>query len=253
MRTNVGAIERIGSAAAGMALLYFGSRRSRMWRFAEAAGTGLLVRGVMGYCPVNALLGRDLSSKDTRAALAGPRGIHILESVIVPGPPEAAYAFWRDLANLPRFMSHLQRVDVVDSTHSHWVAAAPAGMQVEWDAKIINDVEGRLIGWKSLEHADVVNAGSVRFRPTGGGTEITVHLQYDPPGGKLGHWIAEAFGESPSQTIRQDLRRLKLQFGGGVEPDTSEAGPVVRQEGSDRVGRTIGRSWRSPHSFQDPV
>jgi uncharacterized membrane protein len=177
----------------------------------------------------------------------------VLESVVVPGPPEAAYAFWRDLSHLPRFMSHLERVDVVDSTHSHWIAAAPAGLHVEWDAKIINDVEGKLIGWKSLEDADVVSAGSVRFRPTTGGTEITVHLQYDPPGGKLGNWIAEAFGQSPSQTIRQDLRRLKLQLAGGVEADDSEAGPVVRQPDQDRVGLTMGRSWRSPHSFQEPV
>jgi uncharacterized membrane protein len=253
VRNNVGTVERIGSAAAGVALLYFGRRGSRLSRLAETAGTGLLVRGVTGYCPVNALLGRNPSAKDSRIALAGPRGIHVLESVVVPGAPEAAYEFWRDLSNLPRFMSHIRCVDVVDSTHSHWIAAAPAGMQVEWDAKIINDVEGKLIGWKSLEDADVVSAGSVRFRPTAGGTEITVHLQYDPPGGKLGNWIAEAFGQSPSQTIRQDLRRLKLQLAGAVEPEDSEAGPVVRQVDQERFGRSMGRSWRSPHSFQDPV
>ncbi len=253
MRNNVGTIERLGSAAAGMALLYLGTRRSRWSRLAEAAGTGLLVRGAAGYCPVNALLGREPRAKDSRTALAGPRGIHVLESVVVPATPAEAYWFWRDLANLPRFMSHLQRVDVVDSAHSHWVATAPAGMQVEWDAKIINDVEGKLIGWKSLEHADVVSAGSVRFRPVAGGTEITVHLQYDPPGGKLGNWLAEAFGQSPSQAIRQDLRLLKLELGGGVEPDDSEAGPVARLGDQERFGRSMGKSWRSPHSFQEPV
>jgi uncharacterized membrane protein len=216
VRTNIGTVERIGSAAAGMALLYLGRRRSRLSGLAETAGTGLLVRGVTGYCPVNALLSRDVGPKAPSTALAGPRGIHVLESVIVPAPPAAAYSFWRDLSNLPRFLSHIQRVDVVDSTHSHWLAAAPAGMQVEWDAKIINDVEDELIGWKSLEHADVVSAGSVHFRPTAGGTEITVRLQYDPPSGKLGDWIAEAFGRSPSQTIRRDLRRLKLRFGRAV-------------------------------------
>jgi uncharacterized membrane protein len=253
VRTNIRPVERIGSMVAGATLLYLGSRRSRLSLLTETAGTSLLVRGVTGYCPVNALLSRGSGARDSRATWTGPRGIHVLESAIVPAPPSAAYAFWRDLSNLPRFMSHLRRVDVVDSTHSHWVAAAPAGMQVQWDAKIINDVEGKLIGWKSLDHADVVSAGSVRFRPTAGGTEITVHLQYDPPGGKLGNWIAEAFGQSPSQTIRQDLRRLKLQFGGTVEPDDSEAVLVARPADQDRFGRTIGRSLRSPHSFQDPV
>jgi uncharacterized membrane protein len=209
---NVGTWERIGSIAAGAALIFTSNPKSRIGRLAQTAGTGFLVRGITGYCPVSELLGRDTRSRDTKEALGGPRGVHVLESVVVPASTEEAYRFWRDLTNLPQFMSHLSRIDVVDATHSHWVASAPIGMTVEWDAKIINDVENKLIGWKSLEHADVVSAGSVRFRPTRGGTEITVHLQYDPPGGKLGQWLAETFGQAPSRAIRQDLQRLRAHF-----------------------------------------
>jgi uncharacterized membrane protein len=230
VRTNVGTVERIGSAAAGVALLYLGRRQSRVARLAETAGTGLLVRGVTGYCPVNALLGRDSSVKDPRIALAGPRGIHVLESVVVPGPPEAAYAFWRDLSHLPRFMSHLERVDVVDSTHSHWIAAAPAGLHVEWDAKIINDVEGKLIGWKSLEDADVVSAGSVRFAPLGSGrgTEVRVRMQYDPPAGRIGAAVAWMLGHDPASSVREDLRRFKQLMETGEVP-TIQGQPRGRQ------------------------
>jgi uncharacterized membrane protein len=213
---NVGTLERIGSFAAGAALVYVANRRTRLGRMTQTAGTGLLVRGITGYCPVNELIGRDSRTRDTREALGGPRGIHVLESVVIPVAPDVAYRFWRDLRNLPTFMSHLQRIDVADATHSHWVATAPAGMSVEWDAKIINDVENKLIGWKSLQHADVVSAGSVRFRPTRGGTEITVHLQYDPPGGKLGQWVASAFGQSASVAIREDLQRLKAHMTGMI-------------------------------------
>jgi uncharacterized membrane protein len=226
VQLNVGTVERIGSVAAGAALLYFAHRPgrtgspsgTRRWlrgtvtRSLRQAGTGLVVRGLVGYCPVNALMGRDTHSRESKIALGGVRGIHVLESIVVPVPPAAAYRFWRNLANLPRFMSHLDRVDVIDATHSHWVAAGPAGLQATWDAKIINDIENRLIGWKSLDCADVVSAGSVRFRATAGGTEITVHLQYEPPGGRLGNWIAEAFGESPARAIRDDLQRLKHQL-----------------------------------------
>ncbi len=230
MRINVGTVERIGSVAAGAALLYLASRRRagvsrptgrarvrrlvsrRLARLVEQTGTALLVRGLVGYCPINELAGRNSFSTDTRTALGGARGIHVLESVVVPVAPAVAYRFWRDLSNLPRFMSHLERVDVTDATHSHWVARAPAGLQVDWDAKIINDVENKLIGWRSLDHADVVSAGSVRFRPASGGTRITVHLQYEPPGGRLGDWIAEAFGRSPAQAIRADLARLNEEL-----------------------------------------
>jgi uncharacterized membrane protein len=36
-----------------------------------------------------------------------------------------------------------------------------------------------------------------------------VHLQYNPPAGKLGAAIAWLFGEEPSMQIREDLRRFK--------------------------------------------
>jgi len=217
MRMNVGKWERVGSIAAGAALLYVANRQTGRRNAAAATAAGLMFRGLSGYCPVNALVGRDsrrrvLRRQDSRTALAGPRGVHVLESIVVGADPSTVYQFWRNLSNLPLFMRHLERVDVLDSMRSHWVAKAPAGMKVEWDAEIINDVESRLIAWKSIGTPDVVSAGSVRFRPVAGGTEITVHMQYDPPAGKLGAWIAEMFGEEPSQTIRQDLWRLKLHF-----------------------------------------
>ena len=33
---------------------------------------------------------------------------------------------------------------------SHWVAAGPAGLSVEWDAEIINEIENTLIAWRAL-------------------------------------------------------------------------------------------------------
>jgi uncharacterized membrane protein len=40
------------------------------------------------------------------------------------------------------------------------VAKAPAGTTVEWDAEVYNEKENELIAWRSLEGADVDNAGS---------------------------------------------------------------------------------------------
>ena len=36
-----------------------------------------------------------------------------------------------------------------------------------------------------------------------------MRLQYEPPGGKLGSAVAWMFGEEPTQTVREDLRRFK--------------------------------------------
>ena len=140
------------------------------------------------------------------------------ETVTVDRPREAVYAFWRRLANLPRFMSHLARVDEFGGGRSHWVAAGPLGHQVEWDAEIINEVEGYLLAWQSLPGSDVDSAGSVRFRDLpGGATELTVHLQYQPPAGRLGAWAAWLAGEEPTRQIHDDLRAVKRYLETGVE------------------------------------
>ena len=114
-------------------------------------------------------------------------------------------------------MSHLVRVTETDDGRSHWVAAGPAGLRVEWDAEIVNEVENKTLGWRSLPGADVVTAGSVNFDRVRGGrsTQVTVHLQYAPPAGRAGAVVAGLFGRAPSQTIREDLRRFKQQLEAG--------------------------------------
>src|SRR6478672_13941029 len=137
--------------------------------------------------------------------------IHVERSIRIDRSPEELYQFWRNFENLPRFMNHLQSVQVLDHSRSHWVAKAPAGRTVEWDAEIINEIPGELIGWRTLDGADVVSAGSVWFKPaTGGrGTEVRVRMQYDPPAGKVGAALAWLLGHDPAATIREDLRRFK--------------------------------------------
>jgi uncharacterized membrane protein len=224
MHRNVSDWERVASIAAGAALLYLGTRQGRENRMASSAGVGLIARGVGGYCPVNAAIGRPSGRSNTKIALSGSRGIHVYESIVINRPPAELFRFWRDFSNLPRFMEHLADVRVLSPTRSVWTATAPVGMRVKWEAEVINEIEGELIGWQSTENADVATAGSVRFVPAmGGGTEIIVHLQYEPPAGKLGSLVASMFGEEPSQQIRADLRRLREILETGEVPHTSPA------------------------------
>jgi uncharacterized membrane protein len=108
---------------------------------------------------------------------------------------------------------------------SHWVAKAPAGRPVEWDAEITEETRNERIAWRSLPHADVANAGSVSFRDAPGdrGTEVTVDIEYEVPGGTAGWLIAKLFAEEPGQQLRDDLRRFK---------QVMETGEVVRSDGS---------------------
>ena len=101
--------------------------------------------------------------EDTRRALGGSAGVTVDESVTISRPISELYRFWRNLENLPRFMSHLESVERITDTLSRWRAKGPAGTDVEWNAEIINEVPDQVIGWRSIEGSDVVIAGSVNF------------------------------------------------------------------------------------------
>lgn len=154
---------------------------------------------------------------DTRVALAGPRGLNVKDAIRLEKPIAEVFSYWRRLENLPDFMTHLVSVNQNTSTRSHWVAKGPGGMKVEWDAEIFNEIENKLIAWRSLPGSDIVTAGSVNFDAVRAGrsTQITVNLQYEPPAGKAGAVVAALFGRAPSQTIREDLRTLKQRMEAG--------------------------------------
>lgn len=210
-------LESWACLASATALIAYGfSRRSTPGTCLAVAATPLVYRGLTGQWPgVN---GRNNGT--TRTALAGDRGIHVREAIRLERPVEEVYRFWRQLSNLRQFMTHLESITELSSTRSHWVAKGPAGLNVEWDAEIINEVPSKVIGWRSLPDSAVVTAGSVNFDVVrdGRSTQVTVHLQYAPPAGKAGALFATLFGREPSQTIREDLRRFKQQLEAGEVP-----------------------------------
>ena len=203
---------------AALLLVVGASRRSLGGALLAASSAPLLYRGVTGHWPA---VGYGFTQPDnTRTALGGPRGVHVRESVRLEVPLAEVYRFWRRFENLPRFMTHLDRVTESSDGRSHWVAVGPGGLAVEWDAEIINEVENELIAWRSLPGSDVATAGSVNFASARAGrsTQVSVHLQYAPPVGKAGAIIASLFGREPSQTIREDLRHLKQLLEAGEIP-----------------------------------
>ncbi len=187
---------------------------------------------VAGVTALDVLCGQRLAQESAQESGASSgtgrpwsRHIDVRQTVAINKAPEEIYGFWRDLRNLPRFMSHLERVEVRDDRRSHWVAKAPAGRTVAWDAEITEDQPNERLAWRSLDGADVDNSGEVRFEraPGGRGTILRVEMRYTPPGGVFGAMAAKLFGEEPQMQVRDDLRRLKQVL---------ETGEVTVAEGS---------------------
>lgn len=160
-------------------------------------------------------------------------GKPVRKSITIGRSPGEVYAYWRRLENLPQFMRHLEEVTELDERRSHWVATAPMGMRVEWDAEITDDIEDTEISWRSVPDSTIRHEGTVRFVPAPGdrGTEVHVDLTYQPPAGPVGVAIAKLAGEEPEQQISEDLRRLKqvLETGRVVVSEATAGERRLRQ------------------------
>jgi uncharacterized membrane protein len=169
--------------------------------------------------------------------------VDLTATTTIRRPAADVYAFWRRLENLPAFMAHLDDVRSTGERTSHWVASAPFGRTVEWDAETTEDVPAERIEWRSTGEADVPNAGKVWFTaaPDGVGTEVHVLLVYDIPGGELGKAVARYFGEEPHQQLDDDLRRLKqvLETGEVVRSDGAPWGKRAREEFPQRPAQPL--------------
>jgi uncharacterized membrane protein len=223
----------LGRAAVGLGLFGIGlglvellaPRRGRRVRRSRIAGA---IGAVLGATIVEAYVA-SRSPRRGRARLAGP----VRRAITVASTPDGAYRFWRDLANLPKFMERLESLEVLPSGRSRWRLRAPRGLALAWEADIVEDRAGEVIRWQSVEGSEVGNQGAVHFRaaPAGQGTEIAVELEYVPPAGALGRLASFLSDAALEVQLERDLRRLKQLL---------EVGEIVRSDARVRRERQEG-------------
>jgi len=135
--------------------------------------------------------------------------IRVQKTITIAAPIEQVYEYWSKLENYPRFMEHVDDVQVTGD-RSHWRVKGPGGRTLEWDAEIIERLPNRKLVWRSLEGSSVVHHGEVHFERAGDArTRLSIHMQYEPPGGPLGHAVSGFLLGDPKKLMDQDLVRMK--------------------------------------------
>ncbi|MEH1946930.1 MAG: SRPBCC family protein [Nostoc sp.] len=196
-------VERWASLIGGGAMVLMGLKQGSLRGALTAlAGGGLIYQGATKQSTI----------QQAQEAIGINQPIKVEKTVTINKSAEELYRFWHNFENLPTFMKHLKSVRVYNEKRSHWIANAPLGNSVEWDADILEDRENEFISWASVEGADVDNSGFVRFKKAPGdrGTEVKIVLEYNLPGGALAATVAKLFGEEPEQQIGDELRRFKM-------------------------------------------
>jgi uncharacterized membrane protein len=233
---NVGSRERVASVIGGAALALYGlERRDLPGGFLAVLGAELIRRGATGHCFVYDALNVTTASDATHhgfhrdlavgraATLRASRAVKIERTVMVNRPAADLYAFWRNPTNVRRIVDFVESVETLGERRARWRARGPAGVTIEWDSEVINDIPNELIAWKSIGDADIPNAGSIHFRraPHARGTEVRLIVEYEPPAGHLGAWIAKLMKENPDEQVQSALRRLR---------QVAESGDVLTTE-----------------------
>lgn len=164
------------------------------------AGGALLFKGVKALTGS----GKKVASGKTTVVTAN-------NSVIIKKPKAELYAYWRNLENLPNFMSHLEEVNEIDDRLSEWSAEVPGGLgTIEWEAEIIREEKNHLIVWRSLPGSEIENSGEVRFEDAPGGkTIVESTISYRPPAGDIGGLAGKLVKPAFKKVVENDLKQFK--------------------------------------------
>ncbi len=224
---NVSQTERLVSVVLGGALATYGLTRSSLGEgvLAVLGGGALLHRGVTGHCKAYEMLGRRQVDEDERELVAAPQA----EASVTIGKTAAElHKVWSDPATLPQIMGHFAAMKPSGEGRTRWSVQGPLGTHVEWDTHVTEETPG-LIAWRSVEGGSMGSEGWVRFRAAPGdrGTEVTLQMSFDPPGGLVGNALVKLLGAPTDMLIRAALRRFKSLVETG-EIATLEHNPSAR-------------------------
>jgi len=156
-------------------------------------------------------------------------------SIDVVAPVEKVYDYWKNLENLPQFMTNVEEIRATGPDTTHWVVKGPLGAKLEFDAKTTQDQPNEAIGWNT-EDGDVQTSGQVRFQGMSPeSTRIEVQMNYwDAPGGKAGE-VASRIVANPQLMMQQDLRNLKQILEGTATPEDIQQRPAAATAQSSAV------------------
>ena len=151
----------------------------------------------------------------------------IEKSVEIDAPLRAAYEFWANFADYPRFMGQVQSVEQVDDTHWRW-RGQMGGKTLEWEAEITENVPDESIGWQTSSKGHR-SSTTVRFAPLADGRTAVTWTAHYPNGVGKGLSAADL-----AQQAEENLARF-TELLLGRAPADAEADAEAKAADPERV------------------
>jgi uncharacterized membrane protein len=98
------------------------------------------------------------------------------ESIDVGVDTPVAYTLWLDYERYPRFMSGIQRVEVIGYCRLRWTGLV-CGRTLEWETEVVDRVEDTRVRWEATDGRET---GEVTLEKLDTGTtRVHYQLEYD--------------------------------------------------------------------------
>ncbi|SMC58043.1 SRPBCC family protein [Pedobacter nyackensis] len=198
---NIGLNERMVSMFLGGILISRGIKRPLKAQFLY--GAYLTYRAFTGRCLLYERLGIDASK---------PHAINIRGEFVIERPAAEVYAYWRNLNNLPGSVKHLLSVEIEEENLSKWKSNVMGNLfAIDWNAEIVKDEPGHLIGWRSIPGSLFHHVGRVEFAKTSNPQEtlLKIVLSYHPPAGGLGLGLAKLLNPYFESLLKKEIKTFK--------------------------------------------
>lgn len=165
-----------------------------------------------GYLAYRAFTGRCLFYEKLGIDASKPHAVNIRGEFTIARPTKDVYAYWRNLNNLPTSITHLLNVEMIEENLSRWKSNVMGNLfPVDWQAEIVKDEPGRLIGWRSAPGTLFHHVGRVEFAEADdpGETLLKIVLSYHPPAGGIGLGLAKLLNPYFENLLKKEIRTFK--------------------------------------------
>jgi uncharacterized membrane protein len=137
--------------------------------------------------------------------------VDVETELIVEMPCQEVFDVWRNFENLPQFMEHLKKVEVMDEKRSTWEILLPGNMgSMSWVSELEKDDQGKEIKWKSEKGSFFETFGGIKFQELGPDkTKLQVKIAYKTPEGIMSESMGKLWIPLLEEMIVEDIHNFK--------------------------------------------
>ncbi|MGW9194276.1 SRPBCC family protein [Micromonospora chersina] len=133
------------------------------------------------------------------------------------------YTFYRDFANLPRFLGDVMASEQIGPGTFRWAIRGPLGVRVHSTVRLVEERPNQLLRYETTARPGMRSDWTARFTAGSDPGRTEVHEVLRTPFGRVGRVALTLVGKPPGAEVAANLRRLKQLLETGEVTDTEHA------------------------------